>query len=320
MRRPFSSCYAFAALAALALMLPTEGTAPRADNVASRSAGPPLWRVSRGEHELWLFGTVGSVPKDLAWDPRAVEAAIEGSEEVLLPPGARPAVALKPLHLLRAWRTARELEKNPNGNDLSDVLPPELQQRYVSLLDYYTGDVAELELLRPIMAAARLYTTAVDEMDLESGRDLQASIERLARRADVAPTDAQLHVDPLKLLEQAARVPKDAELDCVAKVFALIEPRGTLLEVRAHAWAAGDVAKLRRLHYPDIRKECLAHPGWPEGLRATLRAAEDKWFAAAEQALAENRSTFAMLDVRELVAADGMLARFRERGYEIREP
>src|SRR5690606_33587101 len=161
---------------------------------------------------------------------------------------------------------------------------------------------------------------AVDDMQLTSGRAMQDSIERLARRAKVRPTDAQLHLDPHALLDQAARVPQAAELDCVAKVFALIEPGRSTIEARARAWAKGDVPALRRLHAPDIRKECLAHPGWPESFRATLRAADDQWFAAAERALAENASTFALVDVRELVAPDGLLARFRERGYDIREP
>jgi uncharacterized protein YbaP (TraB family) len=318
--RRFTSAAGLAAMAVAALVLPAGGGAPRAETVAPASVGPPLWRVSRGEHELWLFGTVTTVPKDLAWDPRAVERAIAGSQEVLLPPGARAAVSLKPVHLVRAWRRARELGRNPRGSALSDVLPPELERRYAALRDRYASDDRGLEPLRPLLAAARLYDAAVAEMELESGRDVQESIERLAHRAKVASTDAQLHVDPHSLLDQAARVPKEAELDCVAKVFALIEAGDGTIEARARAWAAGDVAQLRLLNAPDIRKECLAHPGWPEGLRATLRAAEDKWFAAAEQALAENRSTFALLDMRELLAADGLLARFRERGYEVREP
>jgi uncharacterized protein YbaP (TraB family) len=321
MQRNFVFRGGLAAIAlAAALMLPVRGAAPLAEPVATAAAaGPPLWRVSRGEHELWLFGTVSNVPKDLAWDPRAVAAAIAASDEVLSPPGARAAVTLNPVQLMRAWRRARELSKNPKGTELEDVMPRDLYRRYAELHGRYAQHARGLEQARPIIAAARLYEAAVEGLDLESGRDVQETIERLARRAKREPTDAQLHVDPEALLDQAARVTKQAELDCVAKVFTLIE-RGERIDARARAWAAGDVAALRALDRPDIRKHCLESPGWPEDLRRTLRAADDRWFEAAERALATNRSTFATLDMRELIAADGLLARFRERGYEIREP
>jgi hypothetical protein len=77
---------------------------------------------------------------------------------------------------------------------------------------------------------------------------------------------------------------------------------------------------LRRFDYPDIRKDCLAFPGWPEGLRETLRAANDTWLEAAERALSVNRSTFGALDLRDLLAPDGLLARLREQGYQVDEP
>src|SRR5690606_17558734 len=139
--RTVSSTATIAAVAiATVLVLPTPAGAPRAEPAAPPSAGPPLWRVTNGEHTLWLFGTVSTVPKDLAWDPRAVEAAVASSQEVLLPPGARAAVSLKPVQLLRAWRRARELGRNPQGSALSDVLPPELEQRYAALRDRYAED------------------------------------------------------------------------------------------------------------------------------------------------------------------------------------
>jgi hypothetical protein len=55
-------------------------------------------------------------------------------------------------------------------------------------------------------------------------------------------------------------------------------------------------------------------------LRQMLEDSSNQWLAAAENALAVNQSTFATLDIRDLVGADGLLAQLRARGYEIREP
>lgn len=284
------------------------------------AAGPPLWRVSRGGNELWLFGTLSVVPQDLTWSSTAVERAIAGSQAVLQPPGARPAISLKPVQLVRAWRRVRELSRNPRGTELADVLPPDLNRRYAALRERYVGRARGFEELRPIVAAFRVYEAAVEDMDLASGGAVLGTVERLARRARIEPVDPQVHIDPEVLLDQVERVPLAAELDCVDKVFERVERGASEIDARARAWAAGDVAALRRFDYPNIRKDCLEHPDWPESLRAILRSADEQWLAAAERALATHKTSFSTLDLRDLIAPDGLLAQLRARGYEIREP
>jgi hypothetical protein len=132
--------------------------------------------------------------------------------------------------------------------------------------------------------------------------------------------DAKLHADPEALLEAAASTPPAAEIDCFAKVLAAIEEDERRLPPRARAWAAGDVAALRRFEYPDIRRECLAFPGWPAALGAALDDAENLWLESADIALSRNESTFATVDLRDLIRSDGLLARLRARGFEVTAP
>jgi uncharacterized protein YbaP (TraB family) len=306
--------------AALLLAAPARSD-ERLDAVAApgRFTGPPLWRVSKADHELWLFGTLSVVPKEMKWSPAGVERAIAASQEVLLPPGVR-ASTLKPMALVRLWRRVRELSGNPDGKPLAQVLPADVYRRYAVLRDRYARRERNLEDLRPIIVAGRVYEGAVESMGLVSGRDVETGIERAARRAGVKTTDTKLHADPEVLLEHAARVPAPAEVDCFAKVIAEIEADEQRLAARARAWAVGDLEALQRFDYPDIRRECLAFPGWPVALKDALNDANDAWLAAAERALAANRSTFATVDLRDLVTQDGLLAQLRERGYEVRAP
>jgi hypothetical protein len=224
------------------------------------------------------------------------------------------------VNLVRAWRRARTLSRNADGQHLAQVLPPDLYPRYTALRDRYARRSRSLEHLRPIIAATQLYQAAVADLGLTSGRDVQSSIERLARRADLEATDTQVHVDPDALLDLAVRVTHDGELDCFTKVLEIIERGADQLAARSRAWARGDLEALQRFAYPDIRHDCLQHAGWPEGLRETLGAANDQWLHNARRALAANRSTFAVVDLRELMAPGGLLARLREQGYEVREP
>ena len=57
-----------------------------------------------------------------------------------------------------------------------------------------------------------------------------------------------------------------------------------------------------------------------ETLDALRTELERLWLAEAERALAENLSTFAVLDIVELLRENGLLAQLRARGYEVREP
>jgi uncharacterized protein YbaP (TraB family) len=287
---------------------------------AATYAGPPLWRVSKDGHVLWLFGTLSAVPKDMKWNATAVEEAVADAQAVLSPPGVRATPSMKPVQLVRLWRRVRELSGNPSGKRLVEVIPPDLYRRYAALRDRYVRRDRHLEEQRPIIVASRLYEDAVQEMGLASGREVESGIERVARRAAVATVDTKVLADPLVLLDHAARVPAPAELDCFTKVLATIETGDEAIAARARAWASGDVAALRRFDYPDIRRECLSFPGWPVALADALKDADDKWLESAEHALAANRTTFGTLDVRDLLTRDGLLAQLHDRGYDVQAP
>jgi hypothetical protein len=48
--------------------------------------------------------------------------------------------------------------------------------------------------------------------------------------------------------------------------------------------------------------------------------AEKNWLDAAQTALTRNRTTFAVLSIRNVLSADGYLAKLREKGYTVEEP
>ena len=297
----------------------TSGAEPPEEfTVTGRYPGPPLWKVSRGTHELWIFGTLGVIPKDITWGSVIVERVIGRANELLRPPGV-DAWARNPFRYPALFFRVRKLSRNEGGAALVAVLPAELYARYAVVHDRYDAP-RNFEQQRPAIVAGRLYARAIDASGLSSGRKLQTSIERLARDARVKITDTQIRADPGELLDAAEHLSTQAEVDCFATVLASIENDLPGIADRARAWAVGDIAALRRFDYPDIEGECLSFAATSAGLRETLSKAEDAWLDAAERALAANQTTFATLGVGDLLRADGPLARLRERGYDVREP
>src|SRR5689334_1733469 len=54
--------------------------------VIAKPPGPALWRVSRGDSEVVIVGTVSPIAHQQAWDSRRVERALTGARLLLTPP------------------------------------------------------------------------------------------------------------------------------------------------------------------------------------------------------------------------------------------
>jgi uncharacterized protein YbaP (TraB family) len=303
----------------LAAVLTAGAEPPEEFTVTGRYPGPPLWRVSQGTNDLWIFGTLSVIPNDMTWGSVIVERVIGQANEVLQPPGV-DAWARNPFRYVGLFFRVRKLSRNEGGAPLAAVLPPEIYQRYSVIREHYDIPARSFEQQRPAVVAGRLYARAIDAAGLTFGRKLQAAIEHIARDARVKTTETQIRADPGELLDAAEALSTQAEVDCFTTVLTSIENDLPGVAARARAWAIGDIDALRRFDYPDIEGECLSFAGTSAGLRDTMRHAQDAWLEAAQRALAVNKTTFATLGVGDLLRPDGLLARLRERGYVVREP
>ena len=226
--------------------------------MTGRYPGPPLWKVSAGTHELWIFGTLPVIPKDITWGSVLVERVIARADEMLLPPGV-DAAARNPFRYVGLFFRVRKLTRNEDGAPLKDVLPADLYARYATIRERYDGP-RSLEQERPVVVAGRLYARAIDASNLTFGGKLQSSIERLARDAHVKRTDTEVRADPGDLLDAAQALSRQAEIDCFATVLASIEndlpgiaERATSLGRRRHRRAASIRLSRHRGRVPIVR-------------------------------------------------------------------
>ncbi|HEY3518731.1 MAG TPA: TraB/GumN family protein, partial [Gammaproteobacteria bacterium] len=139
------------------------GDAPTIEEITviGRYPGPPLWKVTRDEHTLWIFGDLSPVPKGLDWDPRNAERVLDRAGGVIGGPRVS-AMTLNPIRLFRLFRAARRLVRLPEGTTLADQMPPELYARYTALRARHLPKVEDDdEDLRPALAALRVYGAAL---------------------------------------------------------------------------------------------------------------------------------------------------------------
>lgn len=287
--------------------------------VIGRYPGPPLWRVSSGDRVLWIFGDLTPVPKGLTWDPRNAERVVDRADGVIRPMRIT-APTYNPVKIFRALRAARRLSRNPDDATLAEVLPPDLYARYDALRQRHMPRDTRSNSLRPALAALRLHGAALDDVGLTTNTGVMKTIERLMKRSDAEEAQAKIETEAATVLADLEKVTREAELNCFASVLTMLETDLDGMKQRAEAWATGDVDALQRFDYPDAQGDCLEMLFSSAGLKNLGEELYATWLAEAERALATYETTFSVLPMRELVAADGLLAQLAARGYTVTPP
>jgi uncharacterized protein YbaP (TraB family) len=288
--------------------------------VVGERAGPQMWRVSGDGHSLWVLGTLQPLPKRMTWRSQAVEDVLAESQQVLAG-GVSLDADIGPITALRLYRQWRRVRRIPEGKSLSEVMPPELYARFSALKKKYAPRDRGLERLQPMLAAASLYSTAVDAVGLTSRNDIQRSVAKLekSRRVPLRRTRIELE-DPKALLEELGNTPMEGQLLCLETTIARLESDIDAMKARARAWAVGDVEALRALPYPDQEAACWSAVTSAPRLKEISERASRLWFEVAEEALRQNTTTLALARMDRLLGPEGALAKFRERGFTIEGP
>jgi uncharacterized protein YbaP (TraB family) len=282
--------------------------------------GPRLWKVSNGDHVLWLLGTLSHIPKRMTWRSSEVESALAGSQQ-LLASGPSVSASVGPFAAIRLYLQWRRTQKNPGRLRLDVWLPALLYARFEALKARFDAGDDGIEELRPSFAALRLYEHAVDAAGMTQHDEVEQAVIKLARRRGVAIQRAALKVeDPSGVLKEVGALAPTLEVDCLAATVERIETDLPSMQQRARAWAIGDVDRLRALPFPNQREVCINALSNSPRIKALVDDWARAWSREAEAALNRNRVTFAMRPIYELLDSEGPLAKFRAEGYRVEGP
>ena len=310
------------AVAAAAAAAPVGAGLQQLDEIAiiGERPGPRLWKVSKGDHVLWLLGTLSHIPKRMTWRSSEVESALSDSQQ-LLASGPSVSADVGPFAAIRLYLQWRRTQKSPDRLRLDVWLPAPLYARFEALKARFDAGDDGIEELRPSFAALRLYEHALDAAGLTQHDEVEQAVIRLAKRRGVPIQRAALRVeDPSGTLKEVSALSPVAEVDCLAATVARIETDLPSMQQRALAWAIGDVDRLRALPYPNQREVCINALSNSPRIKALVDSVVRAWGSEAEAALDRNRVSFAMRPIYELLDREGPLAKFRAEGYVVTGP
>src|SRR5579863_1758659 len=152
--------------------------------VVGERPGPRLWKVTRGDHVLWVLGTLNHVPRKMIWRSSEVETAISQSQQVL-PSGPSVSANIGPFAMIRLYFQWRGVQKDPGRTALKDWLPSALYARFEALKARFDPNDSRIEELRPAFAAYRLYEKAIDVAGLTAHDEAEKTVLKLAARRHV---------------------------------------------------------------------------------------------------------------------------------------
>ncbi len=311
---------------------------------------PRLWKVSKGDHVMWVAGNAW-LSAGRTWRSDQVDAHVAESQLVLYPGqvNARPDIGLlKAITLLPA---AFKAAKNPDGKTLKDVLPAETYARWRVLKTTYIGRDNDIEKWRPSIAIEMLQGEVFKKLNpgprpkpAAPGPSVRSVVDKATKKykvkARTMPTvERVVKMDARKILKSAYHV-ELGDVLCFTQGLDYLERMIEFTKQRAAAPASvdrpateGDAPPPRRASCDDVLVKKLRSGEIPDPAGA-LKVIDEielqgklgreqldaEWLAAAQAAIATNRSTFAVVSMNHATSPTGYLAKLKELGYTVEEP
>lgn len=309
-------------------VMPADGIRTEATIVVEgEQPGPGLWLVRKGNHDLYILGTLRPLPAKMQWQSAQVQQVLAQAQEVIRMRGVKIDADIgffKGLLLMPKLLGARN---NPGDRKLKEVVSPASYARWQALKARYIGSDGGVEKRRPLFAAQELYSAAMKKNGLDT-HDLawpvvSAAIE--AHHPTVTVVRESIVITDVKpLLKEWSKTTLD-DMACFDNTMRLIESDIGIMRARANAWATGDMAALRALPPAEQWEACsdaLTEGGIGKrlGYGDAQRKVWAKWLAAVDAALDRNTVSFATLDLNDLLGPDGMLATLEAKGYTVIAP
>jgi hypothetical protein len=220
-------------------------------------------------------------------------------------------------------------KKNPNGQSLKEVLPPDLYARWLRSKNQYLPHDGSVENKRPIVAAQELFEAAVKRSHLSYRPVVYPEMKDVIEENGIKSTFPQVQVNITSdAAKEALADIRQAQLDdevCLAATIDAVETDIPRMVSNANAWASG---KISRISFAALQKrdeacsDAMMNPEFSAkyGLPNIKDSIRSRWISEAESALARNKTTVAFVPMENLVGADSYLDTLRAKGYSVIDP
>lgn len=260
-----------------------------------------LWRVSKGDSELFIGGTIHVLSASDYPLPMEFEQAYQQADSIVfetdLAAMAKPEVQQQLIQ--------RVLYRN--GRTLKDDLTA---QTYQALADHLTSVGLNIEALKQFKSPLIVITLLMTELQrlgmAETGVDHYFNQKAL--------TDGKL-LGELETLETQLTVienmGKGHENEMILSTIAEMKELPFIMKDMKSAWRKGNGKQLEKIGITPMKQE------FPALYRLLLLDRNNTWVPKIEALLATPETEFILVGALHLVAKEGVIAKLKDRGYKV---
>ena len=279
--------------------------------VNARLPGPAWWKVSDGDTTVYVLGVPSMVPTDTKAEESVLRRRLDGANVLIMGQEADISV----VRLIALAMGGRKLFVSDQPMRLT--LPPDLRQRLEARLKAMKQKPDSMDDTKPAFAGFLVANSQDGNVSISVGgvtdriRDIARSRD-LAKRPRIQNLSGYSLADAIKAL---ATAPQPLQLLCLDAGLRQAESGEGGIKVTARRWAEGQV-----------RDVVAADRGFQRCLDSTpsiareLRDGRDDAVKAIEAALKKPGKAVAVIELRSLLAQDGVLDQLRAKGLKVSTP
>ena len=278
--------------------------------VYKRLGGPALWKVTKGDAQVFILGAATPLPHMLEWDTVRLENALNGADALYLQP--RPSFSTLELMKLAVSKGALEL---PGGQTLQSVLPPQEKARYLRLVATIHGRASTYDHWKPAVAGLFLIADWRKAAGLSEGKP-GTTVMHLAEDAHVPVRYVgDFKLDPY--VDTAARLSTADNIACFDAAMDDVDRESAHAPAMAAAWARGDLKTVGETYKVSLLTGCLEHI---PSVQRLLDRGTDQGVQTIRAALVKPTKSVAVIDLNFLLRPNGVLDRLKAEGATVSVP
>ncbi len=301
-------------------------------------SAPKMWKVSSGDHVMWVLGNPGPAPQGVKWRPEQVEARVAESQLVLYPGWVNAGLDIGLFKAITLIPAAFKAAKNPDNKKLKDVLSPETYVRWRVLKTTYIGRDDDIEKWRPSIAIGKLQSEVMKKIGPRSakpppmGMSVRSVVADAAKRHKVKVrtmpnVKREVEVKNAREILKSVRDTDIGDAKCftqgleyLERLIEYVNHQSNTPPPRSESCEDFLIKGLRSGEIPDPAGALKVLDDVELQSKLGRQQLDAEWLAAAQAALTKNTSTFAVVSMRDVTRPDGYLAKLRGLGYKVEEP
>lgn len=274
--------------------------------------GPAFWHIAKGNSEVWIIGTIGSLPKRITWNTRPISELMDGATAVIQPPGATTGL-FEGSWFLISYGGRLSL---PRGQKLEDTMPEAMRARFIATRTLLGKEADHYETDSPIRAALRL----MQDYNAKAGPRGQGPgdvVGKLARDHKI-PQKPAASFEAIPALKEVLTLPIAQQNVCLAATLEDVARQTEHSDAAAQAWAVGDVKGVKA-HFAESRLfECVT--AMAHTVAAFDQNGTTALVTAIDAALEKPGKTIALIGMGPLLRKGGVLEQLERQHLTIEGP